>query len=246
MAPPKKKVMRNRSNISKANNDKKLKKFWNRKLIDLNKRDHPSGTNGRICTVHENFLILMSMKMLLQTYLQHNLITIRKLNWTLLDAKVSTMLMVRQAHVTRIRKEFFNEGKILDKKNGNKNIDPVLRGSYEKKCLTRDQLEDIESEVELRHSEGKAVTNRLIRNYLQKKHNITVSKSTMSTYFNILGLSYKPIKSKKRNMGAYRMDILRDFLIELSKKYTEWKDNLVSCKFVFVFTDESYVHRRHG
>jgi transposase len=246
MAPLTKKTLRARSNLAKAHHNKRLKKHWNNKLAELNNPEHPSGANGRVWSVHENFLILMSLKMLLQTYLEHNIMEIRKLNGTMIEVKVATMLMVRRDHVSSVWKEFLDERVILDKHNTSKNGLTAVRGSYDKKCLTRDQLGDIENEVELRHSEGRAVTNRLMRNFLRKKHNISVSKSKMNPYFKIFGLSYTPIKSKKRNMGAYRMDILRDFLIDLGKKYAEWKADPVNCKFVFVFTDESYVHRRHG
>jgi hypothetical protein len=179
MALPKKGVSCSRSNAVKACHHKSLKKYWNNSLAELSDPAHPSGANGRIRSVHENFLILMSLKMLLQTYLEYNLIEIRKLNWTMIESKVATMLKVQREHVTSVRKEFLDEGEILDKCNNNKNGLIISRGSYHKKCLTRDQLEDIENEVELWHSEGKAVTNLLMRNFLQKKHNISVSKSTI-------------------------------------------------------------------
>ena len=42
------------------------------------------------------------------------------------------------------------------------------------------------------------------------------------------------------------MDMLRDFLIELDGYYKQFLADKANCPFVFVFTDESYVNKRHG
>ena len=58
-----------------------------------------------------------------------------------------------------------------------------------------------------------------------------------------LGLSYRKVKPRKRTLGAYRLEVIRDFLIEYDKYYKlieEGKD------YVFVFMDESYVHSTHS
>jgi transposase len=67
----------------------------------------------------------------------------------------------------------------------------------------------------------------------------------MSRYFKQLGLSWKPIKSKKKNMGAYRMDALRSFLISYNNLLVEY-DNNVDNNFEFVYTDESYIYKNHA
>ena len=61
-----------------------------------------------------------------------------------------------------------------------------------------------------------------------------------------LGLNWKPVKSKKRNVGAYRMDLLRDFIISFNRMYTAFNFDPEACDFVFVFTDETYIHRMHA
>jgi hypothetical protein len=67
----------------------------------------------------------------------------------------------------------------------------------------------------------------------------------MSRYFQQIGLTWRPVKYQKRTMGAYRMDALRDFLIKLNDYYADYINNPDS-PYVFVFTDESYVHQTHA
>jgi hypothetical protein len=85
-----------------------------------------------------------------------------------------------------------------------------------------------------------------MRNYIRNHLGVNLKKSAMSTYFRRLGLQWKPVRTKKRNLGAYRMDLLREFLIELDKYYKQWIADKDNCPFVFVFTDESYIHRTHA
>jgi hypothetical protein len=42
------------------------------------------------------------------------------------------------------------------------------------------------------------------------------------------------------------MDLLRDFLINYNNYYKEYIQNPVGCPFVFVYTNESYVHKGLG
>lgn len=39
------------------------------------------------------------------------------------------------------------------------------------------------------------------------------------------------------------MDLLRDYLISLNDLYKRWIVDPVGCEFIFVFTDESYIHK---
>jgi hypothetical protein len=105
-----------------------------------------------------------------------------------------------------------------------------------------EQLKCIIEEVDNRHRDGKAETIQLMQNFVVEKYGIEVCKMTMSNYFKILGLSYKPIKNKIYNFGAHRMDLL----IKCSGNYVKWLAYPTRCPFVFVFTDESYVNRQHG
>jgi hypothetical protein len=68
----------------------------------------------------------------------------------------------------------------------------------------------------------------------------------MPKYFQKLGLTWRPIKLQKRNIGAYRMDLLREFLISLDNLYKNWSDDPENSENVSVFTDESYIHQNHS
>jgi hypothetical protein len=46
---------------------------------------------------------------------------------------------------------------------------------------------------------------------LSKEFNINIHETSIASYFKKVGLTCKPVKPKKRNTGAYRMDLLRDF-----------------------------------
>jgi transposase len=171
----------------------------------------------------------MSLKLLLKTYVVNiDFMSVRELNWTMLEKEVAASLHVRREHVTDIRKQYFDDGDILDKKAEGK----MKNGSYEKKVLNTEQLRAIIEEVDARHAEGKAVTNRLMRTFVIEKYKIEICRTTMGNYFRVLGLSYKPIKSKKRNVGAYRMDLLSDFLIKFSEKYVQWLATPDGCPFI--------------
>jgi hypothetical protein len=54
------------------------------------------------------------------------------------------------------------------------------------------------------------------------------------------------VKPRKWNTGAYRIDLLRDFLIKYDKYYKQYVKDPVNCPFVFVFTDKSYVDKGLG
>jgi hypothetical protein len=61
---------------------------------------------------------------------------------------------------------------------------------------------------------------------------------TISNYFKGLGLTWKRVSNKRRGMGAYRNDLLRQFMIDVDKVI-----NNDDC--VIVGTNESYIHRNH-
>lgn len=231
---------------------KKLKRYWKRQVIDFGDYEGPS-SKGRVRSIEENYLILMSLKMLLKGYLKgKGLNMIKTINWTMLENEVAKELRVKSSNVWKIRQQFLLDGTIITCGKKATKEEKSNRGaaaeSYNNRKLNREQLQSMIDEVNKRHREGKGVTNRLMRCFLKKEYDIIISATALQNYFKILGLSYKPIKCKKRNIGAYRMDMLRDFLVKLSEKYTIWKsyENPDDCPFVFVFTDESYVNKKDG
>jgi hypothetical protein len=61
---------------------------------------------------------------------------------------------------------------------------------------------------------------------------------------NSLGLSWSKIKPKKKTLDAYRLKAIPDFLIESDLVYKSILSG--DSDFVYVFTDESYVHQGHA
>jgi hypothetical protein len=61
----------------------------------------------------------------------------------------------------------------------------------------------------------------------------------MSNYLKKLRLKWIRTKPKKRTLGSYRHEHIRDFLIDYAKYL---KDPNV----VLIYTDESYIHSTHG
>jgi hypothetical protein len=61
----------------------------------------------------------------------------------------------------------------------------------------------------------------------------------MAAHLSRLGLSWRKVKPKKRTLGSYRKDAIRDFLIGYDKHYRD-------PNVIFVYTDESYIHAGHG
>jgi hypothetical protein len=94
------------------------------------------------------------------------------------------------------------------------------------------------------HAEGETVTRNKLRCFLKQEHCVSVSKSTITSYMRKTGMSYSPIAKKVRNTGAYRMDLLRYYLIKFDKLVTGMKEE--DCNYVLTFTNEAYCYQNHA
>lgn len=251
MSRPSKKQRRSRSNVSAAHDYQRKTHEWKKELLKFdNSRLH--NQKGKVRSYAENKLIIASLKMLLTKEMQRlgeNSKDILSLNWTSLENDVATYLHVGKAYVRQLRQEFLGSGEILifgDVEKGTVKRGKAADNYKQERMLDREQLCDLINEVDKNHALGKTVTNLLMRNYIRYKHQIDLSRTTMRRYFISLGLTWKPVKAKKRNVGNYRMDLLRDYLIKFDKLYKEFIKDEENCPFVFVFTDESYIHRNHS
>jgi hypothetical protein len=248
MPKPSKKKRRSQSLNAAKRHVCKLKNIWHGIYDDFNDGSL-ANSKGRSRTFEENRIVLLSLKMLLLERLElveEGKRKIYEITWTSIEDRVSQQLGVTREHVTALRKQFLDDGDVLIFGSD------ALRGgsspnyNHKTKKLNRDQLQMVIDQVDELHAKGKTVTNQLIRNFVRQRFEIELSKSTMTKYFKDLGLTYKPVNTKKRNIGAYRMDALRDFLILFNDYYKEWDADQENCPFVFVFTDESYIHRTHA
>ena len=220
-----------------------------------------SNQKGRQRTVDENKLIFGAIKLLLTTYLDlvdDNKISIHDISWAMIERQFSTSMSIRPFIVSSIRKQGMEEGMLCNLPNemndvvvdeatvSESQVSELLICSDPRSQLDSEMVQSLVDEVDRQHSNGKTVTNQLLRNYLVHCYNVKVCRKTMAKYMSVLGLSWQPVKAKKRNVGAYRMDLLRDYLINFSNLYVQFIRNPEECDFVFVFTDETYVHRNHS
>ena len=237
-----KRLKASKNNFGGAVEYNKITKDWNDQLDDL-KVSIPPESRGRVRTIHEKYLVLMGLRLALTHHLEgiDNLVDAKSLNWTMIEKEVAVTFHIRESNVHDIRQQFFDEGEVEE-------VETLPRGAaaYDNRKLNNDHLQSIVDEVNRQHKDGESVTIINIQNWIKFTYTILLSMTTIQNYFKILGLSYSAIQFKKRNIGAYRMDLLRDFIKKLSHFYTIWQSDPVNCPFVFVFTDESYIDRKDG
>ena len=63
------------------------------------------------------------------------------------------------------------------------------------------------------HRQGKGVTLRKVRTSVRKKFGLEISKTCASQTMKKLGLTYQPVKKRRRNQNAYRPERIREFLV---------------------------------
>lgn len=219
---------------------------WNSALSEFNSVDLKNNT-GRSRTYEENILILLTTKLILKMKLDDvsdNIRSIDDINWTTIEEIVAEGLHVRREHVTSLRKSLLSDDTVLSfntttRGMGSPNAELSTKLSY-------NQLVAMVDEVDECHADGRTVNASFMANFIRDEFNIEVTHRTVHRYFHKMGLTWQPIRSKKKNIGMYRMDSLRDFLIELDKYYKEWIKGPEESEKIFVFADESYVHQGHS
>ena len=222
---------------------------------------------GRSRTVDENKLILLSIRLLLMLYLEQakaNIISIHTISWHLIEKVVAENFFITQRYVNILRKSLFEDGELVVFGGKTGNIDSPTKENDDddafddeeeaeddtedkinkQHLLTKHELLLLIDVIDIEHGKGETVTRNKMRMFLEDEHNIIVSNATIGRTMNRIGLSYKPIKKKSRNVGAYRKDLLRDYIIEFDKIVTMLEQP--DCNFIHVFTDESYCLQNHS
>jgi transposase/ribosomal protein L30E len=235
---------------SSAAAQKKIKlavttKRWREALaqMDTNTEGVGGGT-GRVRTFQENSLILLAVKSVLGIWLdscEAGSMNIEDITWTKLEKRVAKDFKVGAQFVAELRKGLSEDGHIIyrdgeKRGRGSKNHTPKL-------MISGRQLLSIATYVDSQHSVGKSVTNKKLRVWLKKKHGVKVSKRTMGRYIQKLGLSYRPVKPRKRTLQKYRLTVIRDYLLKLDEYMKAIADGE---DIILVYTDESYVHTTHS
>ena len=202
------------------------------------------GGTGRTRSHHENSLILLAVKSVLGIWLdccEAGSMGIEDITWTKIDNRVSKDFKVGAKFVAELRKGLSDDGHIIyreSEKRGRGSKDHVPR-----LMISGCQLKSIATHVDSQHAAGKCVTNRKLRVWLRKTHKVRVSKRTMGRYIQKLGLSYRPVKPRKRTLQKYRLDVIRNYLIKLD----EYKKSIANGEdIIMVYTDEPYVHTTHS
>jgi transposase len=185
--------------------------------------------------VEQNVDILCALKVQIRTELEHR--DPREITKTGVDASVAADFHTSAETVREIRKTYEATGEVAYWKS-------ETRGAGADSYPTKQKLSFVQqlrlaSHIDTQHAAGRRVTNKTCINFLASTYNITISRSTMAAYLSRLGLSWRKVKPKKRTLGSYRKDAIRDFLIGYDKHYRD-------PNVIFVYTDESYIHAGHG
>lgn len=245
----KQQLMTNINNKKRKDHEKQLN--WNEILMSFDSFTLENN-KGRVRSAEENMLVLLTLKFYLRIQLdnvKNKIISITSLSWTSLETTVAEALHVKREHVTTLRKMLFEQSTVLEFGHQYGELSTRGMGSPNAKSrgkLSYDQIVALVDEVDYCHSQGMTVTNSMIRNFLRLELNADLSESSVARYFRKIGLSWMPIKSKKKNVGMYRMDALREYLIKFNELYKEYIKSPSECNFVFTFTDESYIHQGHS
>jgi transposase len=243
MAPQSKRYRRSRSALAMGRQAIKQHKYWN---DQVNQFDETKIANkrGRSRLKDENKMILLAIRSVLRTYLEFvdsGYMCIDEISWTKIYLKVSEDFHVRRHHVRWLHQNHVDgDGSVLT--FGKKRRGPKMEVHQKLEVIHTRAICDLADRY---HGNGRTITNRIVRNYLAIKFNIKISRSAVSMYFGRLGLTWKKISNKKRNPGNYRVDLMRSFLIDYSKLYNEFINDPEGCPFIFVYTDESYIHKMH-
>ena len=96
------------------------------------------------------------------------------------------------------------------------------------------------------HSNGTTVTARKVQAFLLMEYGIEVHCSTISCAVRKMGLTWAPMKAKKRTYNDIHKKTLRDYLITLDKYTKEEAEQGENWDYVWVFMDESYIHQNHN
>lgn len=195
------------SNASSARESKEMVKGWN-KVVDRLDNAGISNSRGRTRTFEENCIVLNSVKMFINVYLdliKDEKVRVVDLTWKLVYDKVAQNLGMTRMHVVELCQHIATENEVVvfadyrTPQRGRSSPNYVDK----RVKLEREELLALVNEVDNCHSKGETITNKKIRSFIECKFAIQMSRTTMARYFKKLGLRWKNVRCKKRNMGNY-------------------------------------------
>lgn len=203
---------------------------------------------GRSRTFNENKLLLLALRAALRRQVQA--LEANKsemtMSWTAIEEEVSTDFGVNRNHLTSLRKEFLDDGDVLVWSEDSARGGAAEGYDHSKnRKISPEILKSIAHFIDSEHALGRSVVNRAVRSWLLENHSISVGRSTVQRAMKRLGLQWQAIKPVKKTLNAYRLKAIRDFIIGLDKIHTAITNGNEEA-YVFVFTDESYIHNSHA
>ena len=203
-------------------------------------------SRGRSRTFEENKMIVLALKATLRMALEYWDKT--KISWTALESRVSEDFCYRRKTVTEIRKQFFeSEGAevvVFEQEVGAASgKGSTADGNHNKQKLFTEHLSHIVNYVDECHRRGSCVTLRKIQNRICSVFEFEISKTQAVYALKKMGLTYQPVKTRRRNHNAYRPERIQEFIIG---KDTVVKAKSRGNKWIFVYMDKLYVHKNHS
>ena len=203
-------------------------------------------SSGNSRSFEECKMIVLALKSALSTalaYWEHTDIT-----WTALEKRVAEDFHWKRLHITEIRKQFLeSEGTevvVVEPEDGAASgKGKTSPANHNNQKLYPEHLTFIVDYVDECHRRGASVTLRKLRNKLRDTFDIEISKQQVGYNLKRLGLSYQPVKKRRRNHNAYRPERIREYIVG---KDEVMKAQARGEKIIFVYTDESYVHKNHS
>ena len=226
----------------------KAKKRWQETAAEFEEyTTHIKNPKGKSRTFEENKMLLLALKASLRRQMEAETDK-TKVSWSAIDREVAEDFGCKLSHLVDIRQHFFeSEGADVLVMGEWENEEDNQRGrtnNNNKQKVKQQHLLAIVEYVDLLHSKGSGVTCQKISNHLKKDHHLEISRTQVRYSMRKLQLSYQAVKKKRRNTNSFRPERIRDFVIGYDKIYrkitVENED-----KWVFIFTDESYVHSNH-
>jgi hypothetical protein len=170
MVRPTKAKKRRQDNAYKARHARQLEMMWldRSKLFD----DFDlSNTKGRSRTESENKIVLMTLKLVLNLYIEK--VQVRELqphelSWTLIENRVADGLQMRREQVSKLRHLLFESNSI-----GVFGDDDSVRGNGSPNAkkptkLTSEQVQAMVKEVDNSHNNGSTVSCNILKKFLLK------------------------------------------------------------------------------
>ena len=205
---------------------------------------------GRTRGFEENKLLLLALLATLKRHIANTdgakKSIANEVCWTHVERDVAEDFHVGREYLYDLRKVFLEDVDAEDERTGAILVwDCDKRGGIgDSQKVDAEVLKDIATFVDDAHKDGESATNHKIRSYLEDKHGLTVSRRTVQRCLKRLGLAWKRGKPKKKTLTAYRKQAVKDYLVGLDR-YVRHINSGNQNGYVFVYTDESYVHPSH-